>query len=140
MEGAWSLMRLSHAQGGVEDASVSGFMLMIDGYMSIVIHALDPGEGGAAPQFLFQASVNAFELRGVGEMFCASQIGHSNFGPAFEPELENLPRIFGIEFNGEDLTLVREDDSRLQFRRLKEGYFPPGADSYLNELGELNRR
>lgn len=133
MTGVWSLMSLQQ-QRGIETDNLFGYAIILDNYISLVVHATDPDINGLEPDFNFQTSISAFELRDDGMMYCASLIGHSNFGGDFEPELRGFPRVYRVEASELDLTLMRSDGSLLQFRRMQPGFFPPGALGLLNDL------
>ena len=134
MEGAWVLQHLDHVGSEVSDEDLFGFATIVDGYISIVVHGQDVQPDLPVPDIYFQASVSQFEFRQAGEILTSSLIGHSNFSGDFEFEPANFPRVFQVEVLEHDLTLVRDDGSRLIFRRLQPGGFPEAAQEILGEL------
>lgn len=136
MEGMWVLRTLSSSSERLPDEQFHGFACIVDGYISVVIHALAYYEGVTEPipELLFQANMSQFELREEGSMYAATLIGHSNLAGNIQTEPVHDVRLYYVEVDEYDLVLTSPRNIQLQFRRLQPGAFPQGAEGRIRGL------
>ncbi len=131
--GTWQLMQFDHSNLLIDTETISGYMQIGEGFLSMVIHARN-NETDDLPSTLGQAGMHRWQIVRGDILQTATMMGHSNFGEDFEWETPNTPREFRVLLQGDDLQLTRPDLSRLMFRRLQPGEFPEIALERILEL------
>lgn len=126
MQGAWKLVDLrmvAEDKRGFSDLQLqqTGYALVHDGYLSIEFHMrlVDKEEQDYGQSLV--SGLHRFELDGTGSMETTSVIAtrtRRDGSPEFE--LPGTTRRYRVEFEGEKLTMTRDDGHRLEFERMSD--------------------
>ena len=124
MQGAWKLtdMRLlaeqAHVTSGLDMEHV-GYALVHDGYLSLEFHMrlIDKEEQDYGQSIV--SGLHRFELDGIGSMETTTVIAtRTRRDGSLEFEPPGTQRKYNVEFQGEKMTLTRDDGHQLEFERM----------------------
>ena len=135
--GAWQLTHGEIPDLGVAGGGVAGYMLVMEGYMSIEIH-VEGNTSPDSPNQFFQTGTHRWKLENNGTLETFGLIGTHNVTEDEEYDFEEpgLRRTYKTNLEGERLVLERSDrTARLTFARLGKLRYPdakdsPGSDFY----------
>jgi len=124
MQGAWKLLEIrliaeqAHVTSGLDMQSV-GYALVHDGYLSLEFHMrlVDKEETDYGQSLV--SGLHRFELDGIGSMETTTVIAtRTRRDGSVEFEPPGTQRKYTVDFEGEKMTLTRDDGHQLLFERM----------------------
>jgi len=124
MEGVWELVEMrtiSEEQKLTSDLQIQkiGYAVVHDRYLSLEFHMrlIDKDEVDYGQSLV--SGLHRFELDGIGHMETSTVIAtRTRRDGSLEFEAPGTVRHYAVEFEGENMTMTRDDGHRLEFRRL----------------------
>jgi hypothetical protein len=125
--GAWQLVSARVAGSTVAALDASGYLLIVEDYLSMELHLVMPTQLATnSDQPFFQSAVRRWRLVGDMRLETSALIGNTNINEAerWDFERPGNKTIFEFVLSTTQLVLERPGDSRLVFRKLPKLPFP----------------
>ncbi len=127
MLGTWQLVSAKVAGSNVAALDASGYLLVVEDYLSMEVHMVMPTQlAVSSDQPFFQSAIRRWRFVGDLRLETSALIGNTNINEAerWDFERPGNKTIFDIVLSPTQLVLERPGDSRLVFRKLPKLPYP----------------